>query len=80
MIIAFEPADCRGRSGEEPDRLLADMRELEMETSYEDPGWTGVPAAAVLALADRATGVRLSRAGYDRTTLWGPTEHLVPYI
>ncbi|WP_181448671.1 hypothetical protein [Nonomuraea aridisoli] len=41
---------------------------------------TQVYAAAVLALADRATGVRLSQAAYDRTTLCGPSEHLAPYV
>ncbi|MEV4172838.1 hypothetical protein [Nonomuraea sp. NPDC049709] len=65
--------------GNVPDRLQVQQRELGMETSYEDPGWTGAPAAAALALAERATGVHLSRARYAADALFGPTEHLAPY-
>ncbi|MFC4113295.1 DUF6461 domain-containing protein [Nonomuraea zeae] len=78
-ITAFNLYDCRARTGTEPDRLLPDLRELEMETSYEDHGWTGAPVTAALALAERATGVHMSRSRYEGTALFGSTGHLDPY-
>lgn len=56
------------------------MRDLGMETDAEDLGWTGPPVTAALALAERATGVHLTKARYTATALEGPTEHLPPYV
>ncbi|MGW0810185.1 DUF6461 domain-containing protein [Nonomuraea sp. NPDC002799] len=80
LITAFDLYEGRSRTGEDPGRLQADLRELGMETGVEDPGWAGVPTAAALALAERATGVHLSQARYASPALAGPTEHLAPYI
>ncbi|MFI6743787.1 DUF6461 domain-containing protein [Nonomuraea sp. NPDC050451] len=55
------------RDGLDPDPLLADVHELGLDL---DDG-TEEPLASALALAERATGVRLHRADYIRPSLIG---------
>ncbi|GAA4983334.1 hypothetical protein HD597_010036 [Nonomuraea thailandensis] len=72
LITTFGLYGYRYREGDDPDRLLADVRELGL---YGD-GYGENPIASALALASRATGVHLSRAHYARPALTGSTDHL----
>ncbi|MGW0193499.1 DUF6461 domain-containing protein [Nonomuraea sp. NPDC003201] len=55
------------RHGLDPDPLLADVHELGLDL---DDG-TEEPLPSALALAERATGVRLHRADFIRPSLIG---------
>ncbi|GAA1745293.1 hypothetical protein GCM10009734_60270 [Nonomuraea bangladeshensis] len=74
LLTTFSLYSYRYREGAEPDRLEADVTDLELHIRGDEP------AAAALALAERATGVHLSPAAYRRTALVGSTEHLHPYV
>ncbi|MGW4406621.1 DUF6461 domain-containing protein [Nonomuraea sp. NPDC004702] len=75
LITTFGLYGYRYREGDDPDRLLADVRELGLyddgDGHHEDP----IPGA--LALASRATGVHLSSTHYARPALTGSTDHLM---
>ncbi|MFK4036345.1 DUF6461 domain-containing protein [Nonomuraea wenchangensis] len=74
LITTFGLYSYRYREGDDPDRLLADVRDLGL---YDDgDGYPNAPIASALALASRATGVHLSRAHYARPALTGSTDHL----
>ncbi|GAA3309954.1 hypothetical protein GCM10020219_014630 [Nonomuraea dietziae] len=79
LITTFGLYGYRYREGTDPDRLAADVVELGMVIDGDEPGFDE-PTSAALALAERATGVHLPRAGYGRTALVGSTEHLYPYV
>jgi hypothetical protein len=72
LITTFGLYGYRYREGDDPDRLLADVRDLGLDGDeyHRDP------VAGALALASRATGVHLSRAHYARPVLAGSTDHL----
>ncbi|WP_371778517.1 DUF6461 domain-containing protein [Streptosporangium subroseum] len=74
LITTFSLYSYRFREGKDPDRLLADVRDLGLYP--DDDGFSEDPIPSALALASRATGVHLSRARYARPTLTGPTDHL----
>ncbi|WP_162641232.1 DUF6461 domain-containing protein [Streptosporangium sp. 'caverna'] len=74
LITTFGLYSYRYREGDDPDRLLADVRDLGL---YDDgDGYSEDPIASALALVSRATGVHLSRAHYARPALTGSTDHL----
>ncbi|GAA2686301.1 DUF6461 domain-containing protein [Nonomuraea recticatena] len=79
LITTFGLYSYRYREGTDPDRLAADVVELGMAIDGDEPG-INEPTSAALALAERATGVHLPRAGYGQTALVGSTEHLYPYV
>ncbi|MFF4197486.1 DUF6461 domain-containing protein [Nonomuraea sp. NPDC001831] len=75
LITTFGLYGYRYREGDDPDRLLTDVRELGL---YDDvDGYGADPVPGALALASRATGVHLSRAHYARLALTGSTDHLM---
>ncbi|MEV7801913.1 DUF6461 domain-containing protein [Microbispora sp. NPDC088329] len=74
LITTFGLHSYRFREGDDPDRLLDDVRELGLLDASGDP----VPGA--LALASRATGVGLSRDQYARPVLIGSTDHLYDFF
>ncbi|MFI7419440.1 DUF6461 domain-containing protein [Nonomuraea sp. NPDC049684] len=75
LITTFGLYGYRYREGDDPDRLLADVRELGL---YGDgDGYGEDPVAGALALASRATGVHLTRAHYAQPALTGSTDHLM---
>ncbi|MEV6159802.1 DUF6461 domain-containing protein [Nonomuraea sp. NPDC052129] len=76
LITTFSLYSYRLREGGQPDRFLADVRELGLYR--DDDGYADGPISSALALASRATGVRLSRSQYARPTLIGSTDHLYP--
>jgi hypothetical protein len=80
LITTFSLYSFRFREGADPDRLRADVVDLGLHVNGDEPGFVDNPASAALALAERATGVHLSRAAYGRTPLVGSTEHLHPYV
>jgi hypothetical protein len=59
--LEFEPLVACQRHGSAPDALLDDMRQIgfDLDEDSEDPGPT---TTAALALAERLTGVRVTRA------------------
>ncbi|WP_428834681.1 DUF6461 domain-containing protein [Nonomuraea recticatena] len=71
LITTFGLSSYRYREGTDPDRLAADVVELGMVIDGDEPGFVE-PTSAALALAERATGVHLTR-GYGRTALVGST-------
>ncbi|MEU7003583.1 DUF6461 domain-containing protein [Nonomuraea sp. NPDC046570] len=75
LITTFSLYSYRYREGDDPDRLLADVRDLGL---YPNDGYSADPITSALALASRATGVHLSCAHYARPTLTGSTDHLHP--
>lgn len=70
----------RCREGGDPDRLEADVTDLGLHIDGDEPGFVDNTTSAALALAERATGVRLSSEAYTRDALVGSTEHLHPYV
>ncbi|MDP9848302.1 DUF6461 domain-containing protein [Streptosporangium lutulentum] len=67
------------REGGDPDLLRADVSDLGMPVNDEEPQFVDNPVSSVLALAERATGVHLSRARYAGPALIGSTDHLDPH-
>ncbi|MEU4536730.1 DUF6461 domain-containing protein [Streptosporangium sp. NPDC023825] len=67
------------RKGGDPDRLQADVEDLGLPVDDEEPQFAGDPVSSALALAERATGVHLSRARYAGRAPIGSTDHLDPY-
>ncbi len=68
MVTLFEPLLASDRSGSEPDRFLAEMREAGLETERPDPREDASavqepepsdPIIAVLDMLTRALGIRL---------------------
>jgi hypothetical protein len=68
MVTLFEPLLAADRSGSEPDRFLAEMREAGLETERSDPRENASavrgpgqsdPIIAVLDMLTRALGIRL---------------------
>jgi hypothetical protein len=68
MVTLFEPLLASDRSGSEPDRFLAEMREAGLETERPDPqedesavhgAEQSDPIIAVLDMLTRALGIRL---------------------
>jgi hypothetical protein len=68
MVTLFEPLMASHRSGSEPDRFLAEMREAGLETERPDPqedasavqrAEQSDPIIAVLDMLTRALGIRL---------------------
>jgi Family of unknown function (DUF6461) len=68
MVTLFEPLLAADRSGSEPDRFLAEMREARLETERSDPQEDAStvqepeqsdPIIAVLDMLTRALGIRL---------------------
>jgi hypothetical protein len=68
MVTLFEPLLASHRSGSEPDRFLAEMREAGLETERSDPredapavhgAEQSDPIIAVLQMLTRALGIRL---------------------
>ncbi|MEV1176520.1 DUF6461 domain-containing protein [Nonomuraea sp. NPDC049784] len=76
LITTFSLYSYRLREGNQPDRFLADVRELGLYR--DDDGYADDPISSALALASRAAGVRLSRSQYAKPTLIGSTDHLYP--
>jgi hypothetical protein len=84
LITGFEPDGPDSRWGADPDRLLAHMRELGMPTEEDearayldaDPEDEYDPIITALALAERATGVRLTADHLTRPALTGSAGHL----
>ncbi|WP_327586169.1 DUF6461 domain-containing protein [Nonomuraea sp. NBC_00507] len=76
LITTFSLYSYRFREGNDPDRFLTDVRELGLYP--DDDGYAEGPISSALALASRATGVRLSHSQYARPTLTGSTDHLYP--
>ncbi|MGV9385667.1 DUF6461 domain-containing protein [Nonomuraea sp. NPDC003707] len=76
LITTFSLYSYRFRKGNDPDRFLADVRELGLYP--DDDGYADDPISSALALASRATGVRLSRSQYAKPALTGSTDHLYP--
>ncbi|NJP92024.1 hypothetical protein HCN51_21600 [Nonomuraea sp. FMUSA5-5] len=72
LITTFGLYGYRYREGDDPDRFLADARDLNLCGD----GYCENRVAGALALASRATGVHLSRAHYARPALTGSTDHL----
>ncbi len=69
--------DCRSGAG--PDQLQSDLGDLGMRLDDEEPYFVDNPVSSALALAERASGVHLSRAHYARDALVGAVGHLDPY-
>ncbi|MEV7009942.1 DUF6461 domain-containing protein [Streptosporangium sp. NPDC051022] len=78
LITTFGLYSYRFREGADPDRLHADLQALGMDLDDECPRFPEDPVSSALALAERATGVHLSRARYAGPALIGPTDHLYP--
>ncbi|WP_449064272.1 DUF6461 domain-containing protein [Planomonospora algeriensis] len=66
------------REGADPDRLRADVQDLGMDIDGDQLGFPDDPVAGALALAERATGVRLTAARFARPALIGSTDHIYP--
>ncbi|NUT39579.1 MAG: hypothetical protein HOV86_06275 [Thermoactinospora sp.] len=79
LITTFSLYSYRYREGDDPDRLLSHVRDLGLHAEVDDPGFAEDPVSSALALAERATGVHLSRAHYARPALFGSVDHLHPY-
>ncbi|MFI6599846.1 DUF6461 domain-containing protein [Nonomuraea sp. NPDC050536] len=77
VVTQFEPDYPGDRSGTDPDRLLPFMIELGMPTDDvdTDEDW-GDPILTAFALAERATGVRLTPQAIDEPELIGSTANL----
>ncbi|MFC4586049.1 DUF6461 domain-containing protein [Sphaerisporangium corydalis] len=73
-VTGFRPDEPHERWGRDPDRLLGHMRDLGMPVDGDDDGFD--PLGAALALAERATGVRVTRAHLTVRPLTGSAEHL----
>lgn len=78
LVTTFGLYSYRFREGSGPDLLQADLRALGMNLDDECPEFPDDPVSSALALAERATGVHLSRAHYAAPALIGPTDHLYP--
>ncbi|MEV6152996.1 DUF6461 domain-containing protein [Nonomuraea sp. NPDC052129] len=75
VVTRFEPDYPGSRSGSDEDRLLAHMVALGMpieDVDDDDEDW-GDPIHTAFALAERATGVRLTPQALDNPTLIGST-------
>ncbi|MEU8039082.1 DUF6461 domain-containing protein [Streptosporangium sp. NPDC049078] len=79
LITAFGLYGYCFRDGGDPDRLQVDVGDLGLPVDDEKPQFAGNPVSSALALAERATGVHLSRARYAGLALVGSTDHLDPY-
>ncbi|MBG0814196.1 DUF6461 domain-containing protein [Planomonospora sp. ID82291] len=64
------------RKGFDPDRLQADVEDLGMDIDGDQLGFSDDPVSSALALAERATGVRLSAARFTGPALIGSTDHI----
>jgi hypothetical protein len=74
VVTKFEPHSPDWRRGSDPDRLLAQMREVGILLDEEATGDLRITRA--LALAERVTGVRLSPAHYALPVVVGSVDHL----
>ncbi|GAA3826456.1 hypothetical protein GCM10022226_53980 [Sphaerisporangium flaviroseum] len=79
LITGFAPDGPGARWGGDPDRLVVQMRQLGMPTAgslRDDDHERADPLLTALALAERATGVRLTRDHLTGPALMGSAEHL----
>jgi hypothetical protein len=81
VVTVFEPDYPSDRSGALPDLLLPHMLDLGMPTQdatedEEDREDWGDPVLVALALAERVTGVRLTREALEAPSLTGSSAHL----
>ncbi|WP_248960824.1 DUF6461 domain-containing protein [Sphaerisporangium perillae] len=82
LVTGFEPDGPDVRWGADPDRLLPYMSDLGMPTEEEevdaalDDDEGDDPILTTMALAERATGVRLTRDHLARPALIGSSGHL----
>ncbi|GGL02652.1 hypothetical protein Sme01_19730 [Sphaerisporangium melleum] len=81
-VTCFEPDGSDERWGDDPDRLLPQMLALGMPTKEDeaeaalDDDEGDDPIITALALAERATGVRVTRDHLHALTLAGSVSHL----
>ncbi|MFC4534684.1 DUF6461 domain-containing protein [Sphaerisporangium dianthi] len=81
LVTGFEPDGSDERWGADPDRLLPQMLDLGMPTKDEEADAAldddeYDPVLTVMALAERATGVRVTRGHLAGPALAGSAAHL----
>ncbi|MGW4640608.1 DUF6461 domain-containing protein [Sphaerisporangium sp. NPDC004334] len=81
LVTGFEPDGSDARWGDDPDRLLPQMLDLGMPTKDEEADAAlddddYDPILTVMALAERATGVRVTHEHLRRPAFAGSAAHL----